>query len=74
MVLDAHESFKSYLIELCIHKPDSFANGREMRNLFDKSKSAHANRLASLNEISDKALITFKKDDLLHAIEEMKLV
>lgn len=74
MDLDAQETLKSYLNELCIHKPDNFANGREMRNLFDKSKSAHANRLASLNEISDKALITFKKDDLLHAIEEMKLV
>lgn len=32
------------------------------------------NRLASLNEISDKDLITFKKDDILNAIEEMKLV
>lgn len=74
MDLEAQETLKSYLNELCIHKPDNFANGREMRNLFDKSKSAHANRLASLNEISDKALITFKKDDLLHAIEEMKLV
>ena len=38
-----------------------FANGREMRNLFDKSKSAHANRLASLNEISDEDLFTLKK-------------
>lgn len=45
-----------------------------MRNLFDKSKKAHSNRLASLNEISDEDLITFKKDDVLNAIEEMKLV
>lgn len=74
MDLEAQETLKSYLNELCIHKPDNFANGREMRNLFDKSKSAHANRLASLNEISDEDLITFKKDDLLMAIEEMKMV
>ena len=74
MDLEAQETLKSYLNELCIHKPDNFANGREMRNLFDKSKSAHANRLANLNEISDEDLITFKKDDLLKAIEEMKLV
>lgn len=74
MDLEAQETLKSYLNELCIHKPDNFANGREMRNLFDKSKSAHANRLASLNEISDEDLITFKKDDLLKAIEEMKMV
>ena len=45
-----------------------------MRNLFDKSKKAHSNRLASLNKISDKDLITFKKDDVLKAIEEMKSV
>ena len=42
--------------------------------LNDKSKKAHSNRLASLNEISDEDLITFKKDDLLRATEEMKLV
>lgn len=74
MDLEAQDTLKSYLNELCNHKPDNFANGREMRNLFDKSKKAHSNRLASLNEISDEDLITFKKDDLLRAIEEMKLV
>ena len=74
MDLEAQDTLKSYLNDLCTHKPDNFANGREMRNLFDKSKKAHSNRLASLNEISDENLITFKKDDLLRAIEEMKLV
>lgn len=74
MDLEAQETLKSYLNELCNHKPDNFANGREMRNLFDKSKKSHSNRLASLNEISDEDLITFKKDDVLHAIEEMKSV
>ena len=74
MDLETQDTLKSYLNELCKHKPDNFANGREMRNLFDKSKKAHSNRLASLNEISDKDLIAFKKDDVLNAIEEMKLV
>lgn len=74
MDLVAQDTLKSYLNDLCTHKPDNFANGREMRNLFDKSKKAHSNRLASLNELSDEDLITFKKDDLLRAIEEMKLV
>ena len=74
MDLEAQDTLKSYLNDLCTHKPDNFANGREMRNLFDKSKKAHSNRLASLNEISDEDLITLKKDDLLRAIEEMKLV
>ena len=45
-----------------------------MRNLFDKTKKYHSNRLASLIEISDEDLITFKKADLLKAIEEMKSV
>ena len=61
MDLETQETLKTYLNDLCIHKPDNFANGREMRNLFDKSKSAHANRLASLNEISDEDLFTLKK-------------
>lgn len=74
MDIEAQDTLKSYLNELCNHKPDNFANGREMRNLFDKSKKAHSNRLASLNEISDKDLITLKKDDVLKAIEEMKLI
>lgn len=68
------ETLKEYLTDLCDHKPDNFANGREMRNLFDKTKKYHSNRLASLIEISDEDLITFKKDDLLKAIEEMKSV
>ena len=74
MDLEAQDTLKSYLNDLCTHKPDNFANGREMRNLFDKSKKAHSNSLASLNEISYEDLITFKKDDLLRATEEMKLV
>lgn len=74
MDLEVQDTLKTYLNELCNQKSDNFANGREMRNLFDKSKKAHSNRLASLNEISDEDLITFKKDDLLRAIEEMKLV
>lgn len=74
MDIEAQDTLKSYLNDLCNHKPDNFANGREMRNLFDKSKKAHSNRLASLNKISDKDLITFKKDDVLKAIEEMKSV
>lgn len=41
------------------------------KNMRDKT---YSNRLASLNEISDKDLITFKKDDVLKAIEEMKLI
>ena len=74
MDIEAQDTLKSYLNDLCNHKPDNFANGREMRNLFDKSKKAHSNRLASLNKISDKDLITFKKDDVLKAIEEIKSV
>lgn len=49
-----------------------------LKNLLNLHKNMgennYSNRLASLNEISDKDLITFKKDDILNAIEEMKLV
>ena len=53
-----------YLGELCEHKPDNFANGREMRNLFEAALSNQANRLASLPDISDQELNEIKIEDL----------
>lgn len=45
---DAKESLKNYLSHLVNHKPDNFANGREMRNLFETTLSNKANRLAGI--------------------------
>ena len=53
-----------YLGELCEHKPDNFANGREMRNLIEAALSNQANRRASLPDISDQELNEIKIEDL----------
>ena len=51
---DEAENFvKAYLHWLVQHKSENFANGREMRNLFELSLSSQANRLAEKTEISD---------------------
>ena len=46
------------------NKPDNFANGREMRNLFETMYSNQANRLADELIISDDALTSLTVADL----------
>lgn len=60
----AREALIKHLHELCINKPDNFANGREMRNLFERSYSNQANRLASLSSITNEAFLELKVEDL----------
>lgn len=53
-----------YLKGICEDKPENFANGREMRNLFEKAVSNQADRLALLSDISDDELCEITIDDL----------
>ena len=55
---------KAYLDWLVQHKSENFANGREMRNLFEFALSNQANRLAEKADISDEELNEIAKDDL----------
>ena len=61
---DAEKSLEQYLYKLCQNKPENFANGREMRNLFETAYENQANRLAALTEISDNELNEITVDDL----------
>lgn len=61
---DAESVIDRYLSWLVYHKPRNFANGREMRNLFESSLQSQANRLAGKEEVSDVALNTIGADDL----------
>ena len=61
---EAECSIKNYLHWLVQHKPENFANGREMRNLFEIALSNQANRLAAKAEISDEELNEIAKEDL----------
>jgi len=55
---------KAYLSWLVKHKPENFANGREMRNLFELALSSQANRLAGKADISDEELNEIAMEDL----------
>ena len=62
--VEATEAIKTYLHWLVQHKSENFANGREMRNLFEAALSNQANRLAGKTEITDNELNTIAAEDL----------
>lgn len=61
---ETEASAKEYLHWLVQHKPENFANGRAMRDLFESALSSQANRLADQAEISDEELNEIAKEDL----------
>ena len=60
---EAERMLTSYLEWLVEHKPENFANGREMRNLFEDTISNQANRLAEDPDITDAELNTIETAD-----------
>lgn len=62
--LEAEKAVTSYLQWLVQHKSANFANGREMRNLFEAALANQANRLAALTEISNDELNEISTVDL----------
>lgn len=60
---EAERCLKAYLHWLVQHKPENFANGREMRNLFELALSSQANRLAEKADISDEELNEIAEED-----------
>lgn len=64
LATNAETQLRDYLEQLCNHKSENFANGREMRNLFETALSNQANRLASLTGISDQELREITVEDL----------
>lgn len=62
---DAEKDLKDYLKTLLSNKPENFANGREMRNLFETAIVNQANRLAEKkNELLDQELKEIISSDL----------
>ena len=62
---DARDNLIQYLSELSDEKSENFANGREMRNLFEKAFTNQANRLSQYNDISDEELNIIKSEDII---------
>lgn len=64
LTMDSEKAITAYLRWLVHHKSVNFANGREMRNLFDAVWRNLANRLAAFSEPTDKELGEIKTEDL----------
>lgn len=63
---DAGEEYlRQYFDRMVDNKPDNFANGRAVRNLFEEVLTAQANRLAPQKEITDEELNTLTYEDFL---------
>ena len=54
---------KNYFKKICEEKKENFANGREVRNLFERAFSNQANRIANLDTITDNDLREIKFED-----------
>ena len=53
-----------YFINILKNKDENFANGREVRNLFERAKKNQANRLSFNKNITDEALIEIRLEDI----------
>lgn len=62
---NARDYLTQYLSKLSNEKSENFANGREMRNLFEKAFTNQANRLSQYNDISDEELNIIKSEDII---------
>lgn len=64
LTTETEQQIDRYLERLISNKPDNFANGREMRNLFETMYSNQANRSADQVDITDEALTSLTIEDL----------
>lgn len=69
---DARTHLKTYLEKLSTNKKEDFANGREMRNLFELSLMNQVNRLVDNIKISDEDLMELRSEDLNIKTDEVK--
>lgn len=60
---DSMPLMKNYFKKICEEKKENFANGREVRNLFERAFSNQANRIANLDTITDNDLREIKFED-----------
>ena len=61
---DVKEFLLKKLEEVVANKPKDFGNARYVRNLFEKTVEAQANRLALEPKISKELLVEIKKEDI----------
>lgn len=65
---EAKAKVLEHFTERCDEHEENFANARESRNLFERAITAQANRLASLEEVTDEQLLTIELADIEAAL------
>lgn len=60
---DSMPLIRNYFKKICEEKKENFANGREVRNIFERAFSNQANRIAKLDTITDNDLQEIKFED-----------
>ncbi|MBQ4505191.1 MAG: AAA family ATPase, partial [Firmicutes bacterium] len=61
---DAEHFAKQYFTKLYENRKDNFANGRHVRNFFERAQLNQANRLSAVTSLSDSDLTTLTAEDL----------
>ena len=61
---DAMECVRNFFTDRCAQKLPGFANGRDVRNYFEKALTNQANRLAAMCDVTDSDLVTITLDDV----------
>lgn len=67
---DAEKKAAEIFEDMYRNRDETFANGRSVRNFFEKVMVRQANRLAKEETISDEQLLTLEKEDLETGAEE----
>lgn len=67
---DAEKKAEEIFEDMYRNRDETFANGRSVRNFFEKVMVRQANRLAKEETISDEQLLTLEKEDLETGTEE----
>ena len=62
---EAEAALEELFAELYAARDESFGNGREVRNVFEKAVSRQATRIASLDSPTDEQVMTLEKEDIL---------
>ncbi len=61
---EAADCVREFFRQRCEKKLPGFANGRDVRNFFEKTLTNQANRLSAMTDVTDTDLVTITKEDV----------
>ena len=61
---EAETAIKERFAQMYENRDETFGNGRDVRNIFEKAVTKQASRLANVRSLSDNQIITLEKSDV----------